>query len=189
VNTKEIALVSIFSAVWVVSQIYLGPVIGQLTTLHGLVQRFMGWFLMLVLAELIGRFGRVTSMATISAFATRMVRYSASFYVLTVGLGYALGGLIFDVLFFLPILRRVRGAGRITFIAAVALASGSVASVPYIVYRLTILGLPAFIVWLPLYLSTESIDIGLSVLGTLGDVLVVPRVKTILPILHPAAKA
>jgi len=48
VNTREIALVSIFSAVWVVSQIYLGPVIGQLTTLHGLVQRFMGWFLMLI---------------------------------------------------------------------------------------------------------------------------------------------
>ena len=47
-NTREIALVSIFSAVWVVSQIYLGPVIGQLTTLHGLVQRFMGRFLMLI---------------------------------------------------------------------------------------------------------------------------------------------
>jgi hypothetical protein len=47
----------------------------------------MGWFLMLILAELIGIFGRVTSMATLAAFATRIVRYSASFYVLTVGLG------------------------------------------------------------------------------------------------------
>jgi len=52
----------------------------------------MGWFLMLVLAELTNRFGRVSLMATIGAFATRMLRYTAVLYVWTVGLGYALGG-------------------------------------------------------------------------------------------------
>jgi len=42
---------------------------------------------MLVLAGLTGRFGRATAMPFIAAFATRIVRRSASLYALTVGLG------------------------------------------------------------------------------------------------------
>jgi len=188
-NTREIALVSLFSAVWVTSQIYLGPVIGQATTLHGLVQRFMGWFLMLVLAEIIGRFGRVSLMAAIAALATRMIRYSASLYVWVVGLGYALGGLAFDALFFIPLARGFRRGRRTGYLVGAALVSGVLASLPYFIYRLISYGPVAFLVWLPVNLPKEFIDIGLNILGTLTAVAIVPKVKTILPTLQVEARA
>ena len=182
-NTREIALVSVFSAVWVVSQVLVGP-IAHTSTLHGLVQRFMGWFLMLVLAELTNRFGRVSLMATIGAFATRMLRYTAVLYVWTVGLGYALGGVAFDALFFVPRSGRLRGTGRTGYLAIASLLSGIVAIVPYTLYRLASIGPTAFLFWLPGYVSREAVDVGLNVLGTLMATLVVPRAKIALPILN-----
>lgn len=182
-NTREIALVSIFSAVWVVSQVLVGP-IAHTSTLHGLVQRFMGWFLMLVLAELTDRFGRVSLMATIGAFATRMLRYSADLYVWTVGLGYALGGVAFDTLFFLPRSGRLRGPRRTGYLAIASLLSGIVALVPYTLYKFASMGPSAFLFWLPVYLSREAVNVGLNVLGTLMATIIVPRAKIALPILN-----
>ena len=182
-NTREIALVSIFSAVWVVSQVLVGPV-AHTSTLHGLVQRFMGWFLMLVLAELTNRFGRVSLMATIGAFATRMLRYSAALYIWTVGLGYALGGVAFDALFFLPRSDRIRGTSRTIYLVIASLLSGMVAIVPYTLYRLVSIGPTAFLFWLPGYVSREAVNIGLNVLGTLMATVIVPRAKIALPILN-----
>ena len=186
-KTREIALISLFSAIWVASQVYVGQVT-HVTTFHGLVQRFMGWFLMLVLAEITGRFGRVSIMATASAFATRMIRYSASLYVWTVGLGYALGGVAFDALFFTPILRHLKGTRRTGYLIIASLASGVLASVPYILYKLVSLGLAAFILWLPVYLSREFVDVGLNVLGTLTAFPIIPKIRIVLPTLRVDAK-
>ena len=68
--------------------------------------------MMLVLAELTGKFGRVSTMASIVAIITRVIRRSASLYVFVVGLGYALGGLTFDILFFLPVTNNLEGKKR-----------------------------------------------------------------------------
>ncbi len=73
-ETKELALISVFSSFWIVSEIYFGPMISQLTHIHGVIQRLIGWFLMLILAELTGRFGRVTAMVIAASIATRIIR-------------------------------------------------------------------------------------------------------------------
>lgn len=73
-NAKDLAFISVFSAVWIVSQIFLGPWIGQITRQHGVINRLVGWLLMVVLAELTGRFGRVSLMSATAALATRIIR-------------------------------------------------------------------------------------------------------------------
>ena len=106
-NTKELALISVLTSLWIVSQLYLSPVIFQITRQHGVTQRVMGWFLMLTLARLTGKFGRVTAMATIASLATRIIRLGAP-YSWFVGLGYALGGLTFDLYTFSQLLRTLK---------------------------------------------------------------------------------
>lgn len=75
------ALISVFAALWIASQITLGPVIGSislgLVSLHGTVNRVAGWMMMLVLADVTGRFGRVTLRASVASLATRVIRLSA----------------------------------------------------------------------------------------------------------------
>lgn len=176
-DTRELALISVFSALWTVSQIYLGPVVGQITTIHGAVQRFMGWFLLLILAELSGRFGRATLLAAIASLATRIVRRSGSLYVWTVSLGYALGGAVFDALAFMPRTRRIRRFSRRGFLLVASLLSGVVASLPYLLYKLLSLGLIAFTVWLPVYVPRMLVNLGLNVLGTSTALLVRPQVR------------
>lgn len=100
-GTRELALISVFSSLWILAQIYLGQVIGAMTQIHGLVNRLVGWMLMFLLAELTARFGRVSIMASVAALATRIIRRSTSLYALSVGLGYALAGLTFDSLYHL----------------------------------------------------------------------------------------
>jgi len=73
-NTRDLALISVFSSLWIVTQMYLGPMIGQLTDIHGVTQRVFGWFLMLILVRLTRRFGRVTTMSIIASLVTRIVR-------------------------------------------------------------------------------------------------------------------
>lgn len=176
-DTRELALISVFSALWTVSQIYLGPMIGQITTIHGAVQRFMGWFLLLTLAELCGRFGRATLLAVIASLATRIVRRSGSLYVWTVSLGYVLGGAAFDALVFMPWPRRMRRSSRRGLLLVASLLSGIVVSLPYILYKLVSLGLIAFAVWFPLYVPRMLVNLGLNVLGTSVALLVSPKVR------------
>jgi hypothetical protein len=46
-DSRDIALISVFAAVWMVAQITLGPIIGRfsvgLVSLHGVVNRVVGW--------------------------------------------------------------------------------------------------------------------------------------------------
>lgn len=179
-NSRDIALVSIFSAIWISSQIYLGPVIGQITTFHGSVQRFMSGLLMPILAELTNRFGRVSLMATIAALTTRIIRRSASLYVWVVGMGYALGGVTYDTLFSLIIKRATKARSRYLYLIATSLISGILTTLPYILYKLTSLGSLTFSLWFPLYLPRAIVDIGLNVLGTTTAILIIPKIKIVL---------
>jgi hypothetical protein len=70
-----------FAALWVTAQVALGPLLGQLTPIHGIMQRLVGWLLMVLLAEIVQQFGRVSLMATIAALATRIIRQSGALYI------------------------------------------------------------------------------------------------------------
>ena len=170
-SSKEFALISIFSSFWIASQLTLGPIIGSIPvgpfSLHGVVNRLVGWLVMLVLAELTGKFGRVSIMASIVAIITRVIRRSASLYVLVVGLGYALGGLAFDTLFFLPVMRTLQGNKRKIYLGLISIISGAIASTPYLIYKLSVLGYTSFIVLSPVYLTSTVKGIVFSLLGTL----------------------
>lgn len=176
-NTKEIALISVFSSVWVVSQIYLGPVIGQLTQVHGVINRLVGWLLMLVLAELTGKFGSVSIMATVAALATRIIRRSTSLYALTIGLGYALAGLIFDILFSLSLSNNLAGRGRKAYLLGCSVVSGVVALTPYLIFQFSVLGLHGFLVLSPRYTYSLVKGVLLSFLGTFTGLFVLPRLE------------
>ena len=164
-NTKEIALIAVLSSIWIVSEIYMGYYIGQITHVHGVTERLVAWFLMLVLAEISGKFGRVTTMAIISATATRVIRQSA-LEGLVVGLGYVLGGLIFDLLFFIPYANKIEGKIRKIWILATSVISGIAALIPYLFMKLAILGIYGFIAFSPQYAYSLGKGTVLSFLGT-----------------------
>jgi len=174
-NTKELALISVLSSLWIVSQIYLGPIISQITHVHGVIQRVFGWFLMLTLARLTGRFGRVTTMAAIASSATRIIR-PGRIYALFVGFGYALGGLTFDLLYFLPFAKNIKGGVERIYLLAISSLSGAVALIPYLLFQLSVLGFYGFVVWLPLYAYEMVKSVALSILGTLIGISVLPQV-------------
>jgi len=176
-NTKELALISVLSSLWIVSEIYLGPVISQITHVHGVIQRVLGWFLMLVLARLTGKFGRVTTMAAIASSATRIIR-PGRIYALFVGLGYALGGITFDLLYFLPIARSFKGEVKRTYLLSISLASGATALIPYLLFQLSLLGFYGFVAWIPLYTYDMIKSVALSILGTLIGISVLPKIES-----------
>jgi len=176
-NTKDLAFISVFSAVWIVSQIYLGPWIGQITRQHGVINRLVGWLLMVVLAELTGRFGRISFMSTIAALATRIVRRSTSLYALTVGLGYALGGLVFDVLYFLPFSSNLKGRSRKIYILICSVLSGMVASVPYLIFKFYMLGPYGFLALSPMYMYSLIKGTLLSFFGSFISLSFLPKIE------------
>jgi hypothetical protein len=137
---------------------------------------------MLILAELSGKFGRVSFMASIVAIVTRTIRRSASLYILIVGLGYALGGLTFDILFFLPIMNKLEGKKRKMYLLVISTISGIIASVPYLIYRLSVLGISGFIALSPVYIQSTVKGMILSFLGTLFALSFSSRIKVLWPI-------
>ena len=60
IETREFDLIAVFSTLWIAAQGILGPIFGQLGigpfSLHGVVNRLVGWLLMFVLAEFTGWF-------------------------------------------------------------------------------------------------------------------------------------
>lgn len=175
-NTKEIALISVLSSAWIISEIYLGVIIGQVTHVHGITERLVGWFLMLVLAEISGKFGRVSTMAAIAALATRVIRRSA-LEGLIVGLGYFLGGLTFDLLFFIPVVNKFKGKTQNIWILTTSIISGVVALIPYLFLKLSVLGIYGFIAFTPQYAYSLVKGTILSVLGTLAGMPFLPQIK------------
>ena len=178
-STKELALISVLSSLWVVSQIYLGPTISQLTQVHGAVQRVLGWLLMLTLAELTGKFGRATMMAAIASLASRIIRLGR-IYSLFVGFGYALGGLAFDLLYFLPITEKLEGRKKKAYLLGISVVSGAVALIPYyLVYRLWVMSSEGFIIWISLNIPRMINSVVLNVLGTLIGISLIPQFEVL----------
>jgi hypothetical protein len=175
-NTKELALISVLTSLWIVSQLYLSPVIFQITRQHGVTQRVMGWFLMLTLARLTGKFGRVTAMAAIASLATRIIRLGAP-YSWFVGLGYALGGLTFDLLYFFPITKNLKWGTKRTYLLAISLVSGTIALIPYILFKFSVLEFYGFLVWISLYAYTAIKNVALNVLGTSIGISALPQIE------------
>ncbi|MFQ5758721.1 MAG: hypothetical protein ACE5IF_03505, partial [Candidatus Bathyarchaeia archaeon] len=153
-------------------------VIGQITHVHGVINRLVGWLLMLVLAELTSKFGRVSIMSTVAALATRIVRRSASLYALTVGLGYALAGLTFDILFFLPLAKNLEGRARKVYVLGCSIVSGIVALIPYLIFKFSVLGLYGFLALSPIYAYSLVKGTLLGFLGTFIGLYLLPRVET-----------
>lgn len=176
-TTKEVALISLFSAVWAVSQIYMGTLIGQITHVHGVINRLVGWLLMLLMVELTGKFGRTTIMATIAALVTRIVRQSGSLYAISVGLGYALAGLVFDTMVFMKPIKTIEGRKRKIYLLSVALISGVVALIPYLIFKFSMLGLYGFLIFIPRYAYSLAKGVILSVLGTLIGLSAIPKIE------------
>lgn len=135
--------------------------------------------MMLVLAELTGKFGRVSTMASIVAIITRVIRRSASLYVLVVGFGYALGGIAFDTLFFLPVMSTLEGKKRKIYLVLISIISGAIASTPYIIYRFLVLGSAGFIALSLVYIQSTVKGIIFSLLGTLFALSFSSRIKPI----------
>lgn len=175
-NTKELALISVLTSLWIVSQLYLSPVIFQITRQHGVIQRVMGWFLMLTLARLTGKFGRVTAMAAIASLATRIIRLGAP-YSWFVGLGYALGGLTFDLLYFFPIVKNLKGRAEKTYLLGISVFSGTVALIPYILFKFSVLDFYGFLVWISLYAYIAIKNVALNVLSTSIGIAALPQIE------------
>jgi len=127
----------------------------------------MGWFLMLTLARLTGKFGRVTAMAAIVSLATRIIRMGPA-YSWFVGLGYALGGLTFDFLYFFPIVKNLKGRAEKTYLLGISVFSGTVALIPYIFFKFSVLGFYGFLIWwIPLR----------AFVGTLTGISILPQIE------------
>ena len=132
---------------------------------------------MVVLAELTGRFSRVSIMSAIAALATRIVRRSMSLYALTVGLGYALGGFAFDILYFLPFTSNLKGRSRKIYILVCSVLSGVAASVPYLIFKFYMLGPYGFLALSPMYVYSLIKGTLLSFFGSLIGLSFIPKIE------------
>jgi hypothetical protein len=92
------------------------------------------------------------------------------------GVGYAFGGLTFDLLFFLPLAWRLTGRHRHGYLLLISGLSGTGAVVPYPLFKLVTMTSTAFLVWLPLYLPTAVTNVALNVLGTALGLSLLPLV-------------
>ena len=185
IKTRELALISVFSALWVAAEVTLGPIIGKFPigpfSLHGVVNRLMGWLLMFVLAELTGKFGRVSIMASIAALVTRMFRRSPyAVGGLVIGVGYALGGLIFDLLFMYKA-NNLEGLKLKIYLLIAATISGVIASAPYVFYNLFALGVYPIILRSPIYVQSTVKGTVFSIFGVSIGLSFSSRIAFLLP--------
>ena len=183
ITTRETALIAIFSAIWIASEIVLGPVVGRFSlgpiSLHGVVNRVVGWMLMLIMAETCQKFGRVTLMSLVAVLGTRMIRLSL-LEGIAVGAGYILGGLAFDAMFF-TCAKGLRERPRVLLILSSSAVSGILASLPYVVLQLLVTSPEAFLALTPLYLTSTLKGTLFSVAGTSLGLSISSRIKGKLP--------
>ena len=179
INAKELAYISVLSSFWIVCQIYLGPTISRVTQIHGVAQRTVGWFLMLILAYLTQKFGRVTMMSVIASLATRIAR-PVRLYSIFVGAGYAIGGLAFDLLFFMPFfhLRASSSCRKLCYLLVISLLSSLASFFPYILFNFFLLDLSFFLLsFLPLYSISMIKSVTLGMVGTSIGFGILPRIE------------
>ena len=115
-------------------------------------------------------------MAAIAALVTRVIRASP-LEAVTVGAGYAVGGLVFDALLYVPILIALRRKYPSKYFIMASLVSGTSAIVPYLLLNLSVLGSSAFLSLVPLYVYSTVKGTILSLLGTVLGLAVSPRLR------------
>ncbi len=179
-SVREVALITVFASLWIGAQVSLGPLVGRFSfgpiSMHGVMNHLVGWYLMTVMAAYCGRFGRVSFLALIAAIGTRIIRASLIEGVL-VGLGYALAGLLFDLLYFMPPVREEQDRGRRIYLLAVASATGVATLIPFLAFRFYLLGPLAFIVLRPSYGFSAAKNLVFSLLGTSLALSTLPMIK------------
>ncbi|MFQ6053567.1 MAG: hypothetical protein ACE5OO_04970 [Candidatus Bathyarchaeia archaeon] len=134
---------------------------------------------MLILAEFSSGFGRVSAMSLVAALGTRIIRLSP-LIGLVIGVGYALGGLTFDALFFVLPAMNLGGRSRKIYVLAASAISGSLAMVPYLFFRFSVLGPDAFLALTPIYALSTVKGILFSVAGSSLALSILPRVRSML---------
>ncbi len=181
-SSRELTLLSVFSALWIAAQLTLGPILGRFSigpiSLHGSVNRVVGWMLMVIFADLSGEFGRVSMMALIASLVTRIIRLSPLTGLVT-GAGYALGGLAFDAMYFGWHGWKPGRRFGITFLLFVSIISGTLAMVFYIILKFSMLNIEAFIALIPLYAISMLKGTLFSVAGTYIGFSIIPRIKSL----------
>jgi hypothetical protein len=166
-NARDISLIAVFSSLWTVLQVQLGPILGQFSigpiSLHGAVNRMVGWLLMTVMADQTSAFGRISLMSAIAVLGTRSIRVNP-FEGLIVGSGYALGGFTFDLL---AHIKRKSSSEALVYrlCIPITIASSLVASTPYLLSRMYFLGPAGFAVASPLYFISTCRGIIFSLIG------------------------
>ncbi|MGC8849354.1 MAG: hypothetical protein ACP5K1_02505 [Candidatus Bathyarchaeia archaeon] len=166
-NARDVALIAVFSSLWTVLQVQLGPILGQLSigpiSLHGAVNRVVGWLLMTVMADQTSGFGKISLMSAIAVFGTRTMRVNP-FEGLIVGSGYALGGFTFDLL---ANIKRESSSEALTYRLCfpITVASSLVASTPYLLSKMYFLGPAGFAVASPLYFISTCKGVVFSFIG------------------------
>jgi hypothetical protein len=126
-----------------------------------------------------GGFGTITLMTGAAALGTRMFR-PPSLESIVVGIGYVLGGFVFDIL--CSVVLRRGSSTSMLYGMGVAVASAVTASTPYLIWNLTTVGTEAFVLLLPVYALAVVKEVVLSSFGTmLGlKVKVGPAVRALL---------
>ncbi len=180
-RTRELALISILSALWIAAQFTLGPILGRFSlgpiSFHGVVNRVVGWMLMLILANVSGVFGRVSIMALVASLGTRLIRLSPLTGII-VGVGYALGGLIFDIMFFGLYTRKGKVRSGTIILLVASIISGTFTMAPYVIFKFLIFNTEAFIALTPVYAISTLKGTIFSVVGTIIGLSIIPRVKS-----------
>jgi len=112
-------------------------------------------------------------MSAISAIGTRFGKIDVV-EGLFVGLGYFIGGLVFDVLYFLSRIGFYKGKVALLL---VALISGTSAMLPYLAFKLMVLGPQVFTALAPVYFYSTLKGVLFSLLGVFAAVPLFPRLK------------
>ena len=98
-------------------------------------------------------------------------------------LGYSLGGVIFDLLYFFPMNLRER-AERM-YIVVISVISGVAVLVPYVLFKFWVLGPDVFVVFIPYYAYSILKGTALSLVGVILGLIISPRVERVWPNENP----
>jgi len=132
---------------------------------------------MLILANGSGVFGRVSIMALVASLGTRLIRLSPLTGII-IGVGYALGGLIFDIMFFGLYTRKGKVRSGTIILLAASIISGTFTMAPYVIFKFLILNTEAFVALTPVYAISTLKGTIFSVVGTIIGLSIIPRVKS-----------
>jgi hypothetical protein len=139
---------------------------------------------MLVLANITGRFGNVSIMSSVASLGTRIIRVSALSGLVT-GIGYSIGGLCFDILFFLPNSFNKDLLRKESYIIGATIISGLITSLPYLFYKYLFLSPDSFRLYVPVHTLSTVKGVLFSIVGILMGLKMLNRLENIVPVKKP----